>query len=78
MARQMMDAFLRNAKANIFSYSPAAMALALEAEEKGTYPCKKCTCCEAPEFCSKMTCIAWYKWFQKHWHDIQKAGGMMK
>ena len=41
MGTQMMDAFLKNAKANIFSYSPAAMALALEAEEKGTYPLKK-------------------------------------
>ncbi len=74
MGTQMMDAFLKNAKENPFGYSPQALELALEAEEKGTYPCKKCTCCEDPDFCSKMICIAWYRWFQKHWHDIQKAG----
>lgn len=78
MARQSMEAFFKNAKVNIFSYNPAAMELALEAEEKGIYPCGKCTCCEDPEACSKITCIAWYRWFQKHWHDIQKAGEAMK
>ncbi len=79
MGTQTMDAFLKNAKVNIFSYSPAAMELALEAEEKGTYPCgEKCTCCKDPEACSKIICIAWYRWFQKHWHDIQKAGEAMK
>jgi len=78
MATQTMDAFLRNAKENPSGYNAQAMGLAVEAEEKGTYPCGKCTCCEDPEACSKMTCIAWFRWFQKHWHDIQKAGEAMK
>ena len=72
-----IESFLRNVKQNPDGYTQKYLELASETEN-GEYPCNKCTICNDPDNCSKIPCICWYRWFQKHWQDIQKVGKAMK
>ena len=71
---ELIDHFLLKDKESAFRCSDEMQALIAESE-KGKYPCKHCTVCKYPEFCSKQDCLAWYRWFQYHWANIRKAGG---
>lgn len=74
MAGRDLDAFIKNAKENPFSYDPKKLKIAFEAEEKGILPCSICDY-ENTNICNNKMCIAWYRWFQTEWQNIQEAAG---
>lgn len=71
-----IEVFLQRAKNfDNSKFTKKTVDLAEKVRITGVYPCDFCDICDDTKVCGKRDCLAWYRWFQYHWQNIQKSAG---